>query len=158
MEYKVHELSVDKFEDYGFYVCEKDNTPLAENARFTYWDQLAKFNLGPMVSAGIVKGHKSDDNVLSIERHKKTPEILVGLEGDALVLLAKPDNTSSEIEGLKAFKIKEGDTVVLHPGTWHSPPSPAAASCRLLVLFNQGTPAEDIEEINLDNAYLKYNK
>ncbi len=157
MEYTTINASEENFSNYGYFIDEKTQEPLADNKHFTYWDKIAEFELGPVVSAGIVIGHENGGIVGTIERHKNTAEILVSIKGDSVVLLGQPNNKTKKVSELQAFKIKEGDTVVLNPGTWHSAPIPIKDSCKLLVLFNTDTPDLDLEEIELNDVYVDVN-
>jgi len=157
MKYKTINTTYENFSKYGYFIDEKAKESLADNINFTYWDKIAEFELGPVVSAGIVVGHENGGIVETIERHKNTAEILVGLKGDSVVLLSQPNNKANEVSELQAFIIKEGDTVVLYPGTWHSAPIPIEDICKLLVLFNTNTPDQDLEEIELNDVYIDLN-
>lgn len=152
VEYKAIKATKKNIEKYGYFIDEKLQEPLADNNNFTFWDKIAEFEMGPRVSAGIVIGHKNNKVIESIEQHKDTVEILVGLGGDALVLLGIPTNNSKKVTELKAFRIDQGETLILHSGIWHSAPVPVSNWCRMLVLFNTDTASIDLEEIKMEET------
>lgn len=136
--------------NYGFLLSKERDKPIADNAEIKYWDKISELEMSHTVSTGIVKGFNNTGIVSKMERHKKTPELLVALDGDALILLASADNRFNDSEKLNAFYLKQGEALALKKGIWHSVPMPFLKECKLLVVFASGTADNDLEIKNLD--------
>ncbi len=131
------------FRDYGQIMSEGEGKAASENEEFTYWGKVARFTFQQQASAGVLVCRKRPAVVRSIERHLKTPEVLINLDGDCLICLARPGEGLDE---LKAFRVRQGQAFALHAGTWHWIPFPLRqAECRFLVIFRFGTEEEDLE-------------
>jgi hypothetical protein len=91
--------------------------------------------------------------VTRMERHLRTPELLSAVDGDAVLCVAPPQEPKEgRLEGMRALKIRQGQSVLLATGAWHWIPFPAgsgAGSCQFLVVFRSGTGDEDLQIIDL---------
>ena len=147
LELKTIELTAENFRDYGHVISTSSALPTAQNSELTYWGKVSEFKIISPVSTGILLGHEREKVVKSFERHLKTPEMLVALEGESVICFAKPSAAGSdEITGIKAFTLKQGDAFVMNPGTWHWVAFPTnAEKCKFLVLFAEGTEACDLQ-------------
>lgn len=154
MELKARELTEDGFSSYGYFIDNRSQEPLEKNERFTFWGKLKIFAMGPDISAGIVEGHKVENfKVETVEKHSNTSELLTGLNKDSVVLVGCLEPEQKVID-YTPFIIREGQTIVLKPGIWHSPPLPLEKNCRLLVLYNEGTAGNDVEEKQLSEYFI----
>lgn len=98
------ELNRENFKDYGFVISSGAGAPMAENTELTFWGKISEFNMGETLSSGILIGHEREPVIKSLERHVKTPEMLVALEGDSVICFARPlEEGKEKIEGVKAF-------------------------------------------------------
>lgn len=141
--FEANKLTPENFKDYGYIISKESSVPLFNNENFTYWNILPNFKFNETVSIGIVTGNKEDIVISAVERHSSTSEILIALKGDALVLLGK------SLLAFKAFYLEQGETIILHPGIWHSTPIPVNKKCELLVMFSSDTIETDLEVQNL---------
>jgi ureidoglycolate lyase len=93
---------------------------------------------------GILTGHQREIKQEMVERHSDTMEILIQLENDAVVFLGKPASSGDEVGEIQAFEFNRGEAVALDEGVWHWVPYPVnAADCKTLVIFKEGTSAND---------------
>jgi ureidoglycolate hydrolase len=144
----VLELKTDTFSDFGQIMSLTDAKPMGVNPEYSYWGRVGKMQFGPSASSGILLCNDRAPVVKSFERHEKTPEVLVALEGDSVLCLARPTKQPS---GIRWFRIHEGNAVALHPGTWHWIPFPLGGhACRFLVIFALGTEEDDLQYVDLD--------
>lgn len=150
---KVTELSSKLFDGYGKILTQTVAEPLAQNDDFTYWDKVSQLNLGENVSTGILEVKKRDLVVDTMEKHVKTPEVIISLHGDSVFAVGK---TSSEgkISDIKAFALKQGEGIAMDKGTWHWAPYPMEETAKFLVIFTEGTPHEDCCVKELDEPVL----
>ena len=140
------ELTPENFKGYGHVLNKTAGEPLAKNEEFTYWSKVAQFNMGPNLSTGLLFAHKRPPVIKSLERHTNTPEILVATEGESVICFAKPSEKGDEIKDIQAFRIRQGDGIVMHAGTWHWVGFPTeSAKSTLLVIFASDTESDDLE-------------
>lgn len=142
MVIQVKELSAETFAPYGQVLTAYTGAPLADDEVITYWGGVGNAMFDGPVSAGMLFGHPRRMATNKLERHRKTPEVLVALEGDAAVCVGEP----GEPDRLSAFLIRQGESVALKKGAWHWTPFPTdEQDCRFLVLFHSGTENRDLE-------------
>jgi hypothetical protein len=138
---------------YGQIISESRSKPMADQEEFVYWGKVTELMVGSKVSTGVLVCHARDRIVENMERHVRTPEILVALKGDGVVCMAEPEPKSGadRIEGIAAFIIPQGVAFVLRTATWHWIPFPlGAGELKFLVLFASGTEDDDLEIKKLD--------
>jgi ureidoglycolate hydrolase len=136
---EVHQLTAERFAPYGSIFKRGDEAPLAETPAFSYWNDLARFHIEGEVEVGWCDVHARPDTVDWFERHDRTPEILIPVDGT----MALPVMTGAG--RVESFLVEPGEAVVIAPGTWHSACIPVGAeSVGYFVIFRRGTPAEDV--------------
>lgn len=144
---KALEFTSKDFKDFGQLLSKTKVPALADNDEYTYWGKIGSLVFGEKASSGILLCHKRAFIGKSFERHEKTPEVLVALEGDSVLCLAKPAGQPTEVNW---FQIHQGDAFMLHTGTWHCIPFPIKTrECRFLVIFACGTEEGDLNYFNL---------
>ena len=147
---KPAKLTSTSFKPYGYVISATKGKPLANNSELTYWTKVSLLKMGETVSTGVLFGHEREAVVRSLERHKKTPEVLVALEGDSVVCFAKPSSSHGRIRGIRAFYVRQGGAICMHTGTWHWAAFPVnVKKCKFLVLFAADTETSDLEIRNL---------
>lgn len=150
MVIKPEELTADAFTPYGHIVSQPDGAPMADDDVITYWGRIARTDIKNPISFGLLLGHKRPYQTGKLERHLDTPEILVALENDAVIVCGKP-SISDSVDDLAAFYVKQGDALCLYSRTWHWTPFPMEGEdCKFLVIFAGGTEDSDLEIKELD--------
>ncbi len=153
MKIKPVKLTSKAFKDYGFILHQSGGKPMARNAEITYWGKVSELAMTKRVSTGVLVNHRRPRIVKSMERHVRTPEILVALDGDSVFCVARPSKRGKNIDGIKAFRVKQGDALALHAGAWHWAPFPVGKrESTFLVVFALGTEANDLEVRALPEA------
>lgn len=158
---QMQELTAENFNDFGHIISSKTKEPMADNEEITYWGKVTQFQMGPEVSTGYLHVHKRQPVLKALERHKKTPEILVATEGQSVFCFAKASSgENEEIGEVKAILLKQGDAVVIHKGCWHWAGYPADCDrATLLVMFTIDTEQDDLEikdlaeDIEVEDVY-----
>ena len=112
-----------------------------------YVDTIEDLELCPPCGAGVVQARPRPRTLRRFERHMKTREILVALEGEAVVCLAPPQQVPpGGLEGIVAVRVKTGQGFILETGAWHASAFPVGKKpFRLLVIFRSGTGKTDLE-------------
>ncbi|MDK2906334.1 DUF4867 family protein [Thermoanaerobacteraceae bacterium SP2] len=147
---KVADLNELEFADYGQIISEIDKQPIAQNNDFTYWDKLVTFFNIQETSIGILRVNKRDFNVDTLEYHLNTPEIIMALDCDSIIVVGKAiENT----ENIKAFKLPKGQGVALGKGILHWAPYPIEKMAgRFLIIFAADTPNKDTYLSHMDKS------
>jgi ureidoglycolate hydrolase len=142
------DLNAGTFADFGQILSTTSAESNAKNDEYTYWGKVGKISVGEKASSGILLCHDRKPIVKSFERHERTPEVLVALDGDSVLCLARPGDRPT---GPQWFKVKKGDAIALHPGTWHWIPFPLGGrACSFLVIFAWGTEENDLQYADLE--------
>lgn len=148
-------LTENNIKGYGYLLHESGKEPTFDSEQFKFTGDVYKFTPEGEMSVGILVGKKREMKLECLERHMQTVEILIELENDAVIFLAKPSEQGDEIKDIKAFYLREGQAVVLNKGTWHWVPYPfEKAECKTLVIFKAGTPANDCEIKNIKGDWI----
>ena len=148
-------LTEDSIKGYGYLLHESTKEPTFSNEQFEYTGDVYRFAVEEEMTVGILISRKREMKLECLERHMQTVEILVELENDAVIFLAKPSEQDDKIEDIKAFYLKQGQAVVLNKATWHWVPYPfGKLECKTLVIFKEGTSANDCEIKNIEENIL----
>lgn len=144
-------LTEDSIKGYGCLLNESMEDPKFENEQFRFIGDVYKFETKRELSVGILTSKKRDIKLECLERHLNTIEILIQLENDAVIFLAKSSEKDEKVKEIKAFHFKQGQAIALDKATWHWAPYPFnKIDCKTLVIFKEGTSENDceIEKLN----------
>lgn len=142
------ELSEKEFDRFGKILSGSDKEASCDDKDITYIQRIYASQMESL-STGLMTCKKREFILTKMEKHDNTPEIMVNLGGDAVLVLAEKDynlkaNNSSKIQ---AFWIKKGDAYVIYPGVWHFASYPIEKeSVDYLIIFKDGT--ENIDMVN----------
>ncbi len=130
---------------YGKLVSDVQGGPAYDCASFSFTADVHTFDDCGSVTVCLLDGKRREMNVDRLERHTGTTELLVQLQNDCVLFLAKPSETTPAGSEVKTFLLKQGQALVLDRGTWHWIPFPVDENCRTLVVFKAKTPKLDYE-------------
>jgi ureidoglycolate hydrolase len=156
MKYK--ELDRMSFMEYGQVLDDAGAKLSGTSDMHDYWDKVAYFTSeGPLVCSLLRTKKKLGTPVDEMERHLKTQEILVALKGDAVLTVAKADNSkpSPDDATIKSFLLKQGQGIMFKAGTWHALPCSVNDTCMLLVVFRENTSYSEDEPVKTDIHFAK---
>ncbi len=143
-------LTATAFRSFGQVVeAPADMKPTIENAILSYWGGLAKMRFHEDMEFGLFTVKARTHEVAELERHMKTPELLVGLSGDYVLVVAphavpKAGVAYPDPAKVKAFLVPRGKALLLAKGTWHALPFPKDPQAEFLVGFRNGTARKDL--------------
>jgi ureidoglycolate lyase len=125
-----------------------DAPPTSESAVVRYWGGLAKARFHEEIEFGVLKIRMRDRVVAELERHRRSPEFLVALDGDFFLPVApysvsKGGNALPDAARVKVFHVRPGQAVLLHRGVWHAQPFPRAGECLFISAARDGTFRKD---------------
>jgi ureidoglycolate hydrolase len=144
-EIKAERLTATNFLEFGTVV----NTPKTDPSLSSgYVPQLATFNIDGETEIGICTVHKSTEPMTWMERHLKTMEVFISIEGDFLLAMSRPQDPADpehipQADAVRAFHVREGQTVVMQPGSWHAVLS-LDERCSFLIIFKKDTAKDDL--------------
>lgn len=138
-------ITTSSFAPYGRVLRRPDGAPTAEGATFSYWSDLAAFRVEGETEIGLCRARAAGEPVVDwVERHDRTPEILIPADGPFLLPVQADDGA------VELFRVEPGEAVVLAPGVWHGACLPAEGrAVTYYVLFRRGTPREDVTKREL---------
>lgn len=146
MRIKAQPLTVAAFKPYGAIMTDGLNLPMSDNEEITYWGKVSVLNIPGQVSTGVMLAPDREKVVTKMERHIKTAEILVALEGDSVVCVGAPSSDGTEISDIAVFTVRQGDAVALDAGTWHWIPFPTGTKpAKYIVIFANDTENSDMD-------------
>jgi ureidoglycolate hydrolase len=121
-------------------------TRIAKGEGFSYDVVFSDIGLGASPSAGCLDCAVRPMRLEKMERHLKTVELLSAVEGDSIVCVAPPQESSAgSLTGIKAIRVRKGQSFVLDTGAWHWIPFPEGKKpSRFLVVFRSLTGSDDL--------------
>ena len=141
-------ISPENFRKFGSVVNSPSGKPTSEAADYKFWSDIADYKIDGETEIGICTVYMQKENVITgMERHLKTPEILIPIDGAFVLplLIDGEDITASE-----AFRVNIGEAVKINNGVWHGACLPAdKAESSYFVIFRKGTPHTDVEKRDL---------
>lgn len=141
---KVTELTKEAFSPWGKYISADEESGRDSTPEFDYVGNIAVSKLMGPVSMSILHPAKRDIIVNQFESHRLTPEICTALRNNCIIFAAGDVNGVPDIPNTQAFLLKEGDTIVYDPGTWHWVPYPVdTQTCTQLIIYKDQTGKND---------------
>jgi len=151
---KINELNEQTFARYGKVISMTSKSPSGDNDEFTFWDKVSIFGTSGDISTGILVAKKRDFCGDRLEKHLNTPEMVVALEGDSIVVVGtSSDYTKDDILEIEAFKLLKGEAILIDKGIWHWAPLPLTGDIKFLISFVNDTPANDVLIKELEEPY-----
>jgi len=142
---KLQEITPENIAGYGTLIDAGIAEPLADTPLFKYWNDLSVASLDGGVCFGVVETRPSSLACTAFERHVKTSETLIPMNGDVVLVMGKPTpGDYPDPKTVAAFRLPQGKAVTLDPGTWHFAPLAAGKPVKSMVVFKQGTPDNDL--------------
>lgn len=146
-------ISADGFSRFGEVAVLPDEPPLAESGEFSFWSDTANYHVDGETEIGFCTVYPHPGNrVTWMERHERTPELLVPIDG-RLVL---PVMSSDDDPHVRAFEFGPGEAVVIGRNVWHSACLPIGSDAvRYFVIFRRGTPHEDVIKVEIPEISIR---
>ena len=152
----ITEMTAENFADYGVWITETSKNPDADCEELKFWNKLGVMDHKGNTSFSIVQTYGKNGLVEeTLEQHKTTGEALLPTE-DIYVVIAlsdKKDSAKPDFDTIKAFPVKKGEAVILHPGVWHHAPLTRAKTANTFVAFYENTPDEDFFAYELKDEF-----
>ena len=146
----VQQINTEAFEPFGSKSAMPNGTPLASDATFKYWSDVANYEIDGETEIGYCTVYGQEDGVVNwMERHARTPEILIPIDVPFVLPVMSDDGD------VQAFRADPGEAVVIGRGVWHSACKPIGADeASYFVIFRRGTPQEDVIKTDIEPVTL----
>jgi ureidoglycolate hydrolase len=133
------------FARYGQVVKTPAGAPTSQAADYKLWSDIAHFAIDGETEIGLCRVFRLPvARIRGMERHLRTPEILIPIDAAFLLPLLRDDDASA---GAAVFRVAPGEAVVVGAGVWHGACLPVGAhAASYFVIFRRGTPHEDVEK------------
>ncbi len=153
MSIEAKRISPENFRKFGSIVNSPSGKPTSEAADYKFWSDIADYKIDGETEIGICTVFRQNENLITgMERHLKTPEILIPIDGAFVLPLLVEGEDVSESE---AFRVNIGEAVKINDGVWHGACLPAEKDeSSYFVIFRKGTPHTDVEKRKLSPVKL----
>jgi ureidoglycolate hydrolase len=154
MNMKAVELSDAALKGIGFVVTPRERPTVPPGTDFQYAETKHDLGLVAPLSTGSLECAPRPMTVVKMERHLKTREMLIALDGDAVVCVAPPQEpVGNSLTGVVAVKMRRGEAFVMETAAWHWIPFPTGKkTVRYLVVFRNQTGADDLHFCDFKEA------
>ena len=134
-------ITNENFAAYGSVAQLENQEPLAEESQFSFWSDCASYQIDGETEVGFCTVRSPKDDVVGwMERHERTPEILIPIDWPFLL----PVMRNEEVE---VFEVHPGEAVVIDRNVWHSACMPVGRrEATYFVIFRRGTPRDDVKK------------
>jgi ureidoglycolate hydrolase len=131
------------FQKFGMVVKSPDVHPTAQAAEYKFWSDLSHYRVEGETEIGICTVYRQPKAyVCNIERHARTPEILIPIDAPFVLPVLEEG-----MESLEAFEVGIGEVAVIAKGIWHGACLPVGKDqSSYFVIFRRGTPHDDVEK------------
>lgn len=145
MDIRPQKITQDNSKSYGSVVTAPQRKPTSESPDYRFWSDLAHYSIGGETEIGICTVYRQKETIISgMERHIRTPEILIPIDAPFILPLMLDNREPSDIE---AFHVAPGEAVVINRGIWHGACLPVGVEeSSYFVIFRLNTPHEDVEK------------
>lgn len=133
------------FAEFGSVVLPPDGKPTSHASDYRFWSDLAHYEIGGETEIGICTVFaRKHPRIEGMERHLRTPEILIPIDAPFVVPLLRDGLPSARA---RAFRVNIGEAIVIGEGVWHGACLPVGKkTSSYFVVFRRGTPHEDVEK------------
>lgn len=125
-EITLKKITKENFFYYGKYYDESERIPNYSDSSFDWWNAVGIIDIQGRTSLGVVKSNfNSEFSEQVFEQHNNTPEVLIPIDDDVILLLGKEQVFCNEIPSkgdFEAFQVPRGKAVSINPGVWHHAP------------------------------------
>jgi hypothetical protein len=149
------------FKEFGVVLripIEGQRKPTLQSDSFKHYAELGFLECSDTVEFGITTFNQRPFDVLQLEQHAKTPELLFAIDGAFVMPVApiiyKSKEAYPDIEKIIAIEVNQGEGVIFKDGIWHWAPYPFdKEKSSVLVGFKKGTCEDDIIIKDLTDQY-----
>ena len=135
-------LTPDNVKPYGSMISVSAFPPQKSRGPFT-WHGTAGVIQVPSVSVNLCSMEKHDCVLDEMEYHTATSEALIAIKGSGFIVALAPAGILQP-EKIEAFYIPAGEGIIFNYEIYHSTPFPTEGATDFIVIFAEGTGANDL--------------
>ncbi len=145
MRVKAKRITAKNFAKFGKVVTPRRTEPTSQAADYKFWSNIADYLIEGETEIGICTVYAQPQRqITGVERHFRTPEILIPIDAPFVLPLVKEWDLSPKVE---AFRVGVGEVVVINNAVWHGACLPVGKpQSSYFVIFRKNTPFEDVEK------------
>ena len=149
---EVLKLTPESFIEFGQVITTENIQPDGGDENFAWWERVSSFENIDSISVNILQCKKREFKVDKLEYHKETPEAIIPLAGEHIILVVA---TAGELDEsrIKAFSVDTGIGVVLNVGVRHFIPYPINKNVNCVIIFKDATGGNDLILEELSESY-----
>lgn len=158
MKLKMEELTVEGFAPFGEVIRQPARAHDAQGPGWTWWGENQVLAGGDRNYAiGYLDLQPAELSFNWAERHMQSHELLIPMGGDCLVYVGPPDYPDEpvrlpELERFRAFRLREGQGVLLGKGVWHGAPMALDKHLNVAVLLLKNTGKVDGHVVRFEDT------
>lgn len=142
---QAHTIDEENFSVFGRVARLPHAEPLAADDTFKFWSDVAHFGIEGETEIGFCTVYARDGRVDWMERHDRTPELLVPIDGPFILPVMSGEGR------VEAFRADPGTAVVIGQSVWHSACHPVGGDeTTYFVIFRRRTPQEDVTKQEIE--------
>jgi ureidoglycolate hydrolase len=150
MKLVVQNLSAETFTAFG-QVCVVPQPVKPDHScdGYDWWPNRCLFDsIEGKYGIGLSKIKRHSLRQAKSERHMKTPELLLPIDSDMIIIVGPPDYPDEparlpDLSRFAAFRIKAGEAIVMKPGVWHYESIPVKEETYMYCIFQSDTGEND---------------
>jgi len=139
------DVTSENFAKFGSVVGAPTVAPTSQAPSYKFWSDLANYHIEGETEIGLCTVYRQPRmEITGVERHLKSPEILIPIDAPFILPLLPDGKPESELE---AFRVDIGQAVIVGSGVWHGACLPVGKpESSYFVIFRRRTPYEDVEK------------
>ncbi|MEM2969870.1 MAG: ureidoglycolate lyase [Candidatus Bathyarchaeia archaeon] len=117
---------------------------------------IVSFYIDGEIEIGLCQVKKDSNTLKFMEKHARTPELIVPIKGSFILPVALSHNPLDVTESpsaadVEAFFVRSNQALVMNNGVWHSAPFPIGKETTFFVIFKKDTSKNDVIFKNFKN-------
>jgi ureidoglycolate lyase len=155
---QVRDLTADAFRSYGRVIERPERERDANGPGWSWWaETLLLEGDGRPWGVGYLDLEPAVPRFDWAERHMRTLEAIVPIDGSCLVYVAPPEHPEDPgrlppFDRFEVFRVPPGAGVVMDAGVWHGAPLAIGGPARAIVLILEGTGRDDVTVVRFEDA------
>ncbi|MDR1532212.1 MAG: ureidoglycolate lyase [Clostridiales bacterium] len=145
------QASVENLKGFGEFIAPA--APNFSSKEFDWHQRLAVFKTGAAEIGLVCIRNTGCYEQRTLERHKRTKEAVLPVEGDVVMVLARGE--ASLKKDFAALYVPVGCGVLIGEGVWHLAPMCFSESAAAFIIYAEGTGENDKEVISLPERGLE---
>jgi ureidoglycolate lyase len=154
----VRELTAEDFRPYGRVIDRPARDHDASGPGWSWWAETVRLEGdGRPFGVGYLDLVPAEPRFDWAERHLRSLESIVPIDGTCLVYVAPPEHPEEpdrlpDFGRFEVFRVRPGSGVVMDPAVWHGAPLAEGGPARAIVLLLEGTGANDVTVVRFEDA------